>query len=444
MIPTVYDICVTEVISININETLGKAIKKMANSNIRTIVIENSESKNYHILTTSNLLEYKISNLDKKIVLKNLNLPKAKELDKNLNLLTILNNIDFSDEYMVITEANNLIGIVSYTDIVNNVDPQLMMERQTISSLIHQYKAITTDENSTTLQAIHLLKESTRDAILVLNKKHQPKGIFTTKDFIDLIQYDYDLTKPIKEYMTSPVDVLGDNTTISEAINYIKEKHYKRIVVVNNEGSVSGVITQKELLKTVYNKWIELIKEEGSKMSRTNEQLIQATSELKQKVSLDFLTKLYNRNKFEEFLDEEIQRFIKFPTQVFSLIILDIDNFKMLNDNFGHLFGDKILQEIAKILTLSSRDSDILARWGGEEFVVILPSTNIEKAMIFAEKLRSSIESFDFEKIHNITCSFGVSQFHNSDSKIELFKRADEALYKAKALGKNRVELEHL
>lgn len=444
MIPTVYDICVQNVITIEIEKTLEEAIEKMSLANLRTIVIKNSELKSYHILTTNHLLEFKISNIDKKISLKELSIPKAKELDKNLNLLTVLNHIDFSDEYMVIKELDKLIGIVSYTDIVNNIDPQLMMERQDISSLIHQYKAATVDENSSTLQAIHLLKESTRDAILILNDENKPKGIFTTKDFIDIIHKDSDLTKPIKEYMTTPVNTLTDRTTIAEAIEYIKEKHYKRIVVVDENGHISGIITQKELLKTVYNKWIELIKEEGSRMSKTNEKLLQATNELQEQISLDYLTKLYNRNKFEELLDEHIDKFFNYSSYDFSVIIIDIDDFKNINDTHGHLFGDKILQDIAKILTVSSRDSDIVARWGGEEFVLILPNTNLENAAVFAEKLRSSIENYDFKKIFNITSSFGIAQFHNSDSKIEVFKRADEALYRAKALGKNRVELEHL
>ena len=390
------------------------------------------------------LLEFKINNIDKHTPLFKLNIPEAKVLDKNLNLLTVLNHIDFSDEYMVITHEEKLVGIVSYTDIVNNIDPQLIMERQTISSLIHQYKAVTTDENVTTFKAITLLKDSTRDAILILDDEYKPKGIFTTKDLIDIIRYDYDLEKPISEYMTSPVETLEDSTTISEAINYIKEKRYKRIVVVNKKGRISGVITQKELLRTFYNKWIELIKEEGSRISKTNEQLVQVTCDLKNKIALDHLTKLYNRNKFDELLDENIKQFSKEDNLTFCMLILDIDNFKVLNDSFGHLFGDKVLQAIAHILTSNSRGSDIIARWGGEEFVIILPKSNLEQALIFAEKIRNAIEHYDFKDVNKITCSLGLAQFHNSDTKIALFKRADDALYRAKALGKNRVELEHL
>lgn len=441
---TVYDICTKNILKIDIEKTLYDAVELMSGSNKRTIIIEDIQSKTYYILTTSKLLEFRISNINKESKLRDLKIPKSKVLDKNLNLLTVLNYIDYNDEYMVIIEHDTLLGIISYTDIVNNIDPQLLMERQTISSLIHQYKATITDKNASTLQAIELMKENDSDSIVIINKKYKPIGIFTTKDFIDILHYDYDLTKPIKNYMISKVDTLNDNTTISKAIDFIKEKKYKRIVIVDNDNKLSGIITQKELLKVVYNKWIELMKEEGSKMSKTNKKLLQTTSELKQKISLDYLTKLFNRNKFEELLDEEINKFLTYNSNSFSMLLIDIDNFKAINDTYGHLCGDLVLQEIAKILTLTSRDSDIVARWGGEEFVIVLPNTNLEQASIVAQKVRISIMNHNFEKINKLTCSSGVAHFHNSDTKSSFFKRADEALYRAKSLGKNRAELEKL
>jgi len=429
MVPTVYDICVKDVVSIDINKTLEDAIQKMAIAKTRTIILQNKEENSYHILTTMHLLEFKLNNIDKKTTLSKLHIPKAKILDKNLNLLTVLNHIESSDEYMVIVENNKLIGVVSYTDIINNIDPQLMMKKQTISSLINQYKAVITDKDTTTFDAITLLKDNSRDAILILDEEYKAIGIFTSKDLIDLLRYDRDLTKPIKEYMNSPVETLKDDTTIADALSYMKEKKFKRIVIVNKKGRVSGLITQKELLKTFYNKWVELIKEEGYRISKTNEQLTQVASELKSKMGLDHLTQLYNRTKFDEFLNENIELFSQKEDETFCMLIIDIDDFKILNDTYGHLFGDKVLQSIAQILSDNSRASDIVARWGGEEFVIILPKTQIHQAIIFAEKIRSTIEHYDFGKPSKITCSIGISQLHNKDTKIALFKRADDALY---------------
>lgn len=183
MIPTVYDICAQDVVTINVQETLENAIDKMSKYNLRTIILENYDDKSYHILTTNHLLEFKISNVNKQIELSYLDIPKVKQLDKNINLLSVLNDIDFNDEYMVITENNNIIGIVSYTDIVNNIDPQIMMKKQTISSLIHQYKATTVDQNASTLQAIHLLKESSGDSLIIVNKNFKPPWNFYNKRF---------------------------------------------------------------------------------------------------------------------------------------------------------------------------------------------------------------------------------------------------------------------
>lgn len=444
MLPTVFDISNKHVVKISVNGTLAQAIQRMSESNLRTIIIENEIEKKYFILTTSKLLDFKITNVDKNTVLSDLELKECKALDKNLNLLTVLNHIEYSDDYMVIIENHELLGIVSYTDIVNNVDPQLLMEKQTISGIIHKYRAITTDKNASTLQAVEQMKEHDSDSIIIISPQMEPLGVFTTKDFIDIIHDDCDLSKPIKEFMTSPVSTLIDTSTISESMDYLKSKNHKRIVAVNSYGQLSGIITQKELLRIVYNKWVELIKEEGTKISKTNEKLLQATSELKEKISLDFLTKIYNRNKFEEILAQQIKLFKDLPTHNFSMILVDIDHFKKINDTYGHLAGDHVLQDIAKILSMSSRGSDIVARWGGEEFALLLPNTNLESAAIAAEKLRGNIENHAFENVNKITASFGVAHFHDSDSRIDFFKRADEALYRAKAHGRNKVELEHL
>lgn len=444
MLPTVFDISNKNVLKVTTKDTLGTAITSMSQANLRTIIVEDTKVKKYYILTTADLLDFKISNIDKNNYLEDLELKECKTLDKNLNLLTVLNHIDFSDEYMVIIEESEILGIISYTDIVNNVDPQLLMEKQTISGLIHRYRAITTEKNASTLQAVELMKEYDSDAIVIISPQMEPIGIFTTKDFIDIIHKDSDLTKPVSTYMTSPVDTLSDHATISQSIAFIKERKHKRIIAINDFGQLSGIITQKELLRLVYNRWLELMREEGSKISKTNEQLKQATSELKEKISLDFLTKIYNRNKFEELLASQIKLFHEMESHNFSMVLVDIDHFKKINDKFGHLVGDHVLQEIAKLLTHKSRQNDIVARWGGEEFALILPNTNLESAVIAAEKLRIAIEEHCFEKTNEVTASFGIAHFHDSDEKVDFFKRADEALYRAKALGRNRVELEHL
>jgi len=447
MLPTIEEIAVKTIVSIDINSPLKDAIIRMASSNHRNIVVveklENNH-KNFYMLTITDLIEYKLSNIDESISLKDLKLSRAKILQKDLNILNVLNEVDSTDKYMVIVEEDELIGILSYTDIINNIDPKILMKKQTIATLILQYKATTTFENTSTIQAIRLMKDHNSDSIIIIDEHNKPVGIFTTKDFINLIYKNSDLSKPIKLYMNSPVYTLPEDSTISEAIDYIRDKHFKRIVVTNENNEVTGILTQKELLRIIYNKWVDFIKEEGDRISKMNEELLTKANKLEEKASMDFLTKLYNRRKFNSFLEYEITKSHRYKEQYLSLLIIDIDYFKNVNDTYGHLVGDNILQEVGKILSVCSRDSDIVARWGGEEFAVMLPQTNIENAYLVAEKLRATIEKHKFDTVSHITCSVGVGQLHLGEDKDTLFKRADVALYKAKNNGRNRVEMEHI
>jgi diguanylate cyclase len=121
------------------------------------------------------------------------------------------------------------------------------------------------------------------------------------------------------------------------------------------------------------------------------------------------------------------------------LLILDIDYFKQVNDRFGHNIGDVVLQEVAALLKGEIREIDIVCRWGGEEFVVLLPTASIEQAVVIAEKLRNKIASLEIEVVGNISASFGVAEVDKKIFLEDLIAKADEALYKAKSTGRNKV-----
>ena len=211
MMPTIEEIAVKTIVSIEIERPLKEAIQKMASSNHRNIVVIENLSNNhkiFYLLTISDLIEYKLCNIDENVLLKELKLEKAKVLNKDLNILNVLNEVDSTDKYMVIVESNELIGILSYSDIINNIDPKILMKKQTIATLILQYKATTTYENTSTIQAIRLMKDNNSDSIIILDDSLKAIGIFTTKDFINLIHQNSDLNNPISNYMTSPVNTL--------------------------------------------------------------------------------------------------------------------------------------------------------------------------------------------------------------------------------------------
>ncbi len=154
----------------------------------------------------------------------------------------------------------------------------------------------------------------------------------------------------------------------------------------------------------------------------------------------DALTGLPNRRAFDERLRDEILRARRYR-QVFSLLLLDIDRFKAINDAHGHDVGDQALRMLGKILSQRMRQADGLARWGGEEFTLLLPQTDAERARQLAEQLRATVAEARFPRIGRLTISIGIAQFAPHDSVDTLFRRVDQALYAAKEQGRDRCVL---
>ncbi|MES2581253.1 MAG: GGDEF domain-containing protein [Pseudomonadota bacterium] len=171
---------------------------------------------------------------------------------------------------------------------------------------------------------------------------------------------------------------------------------------------------------------------------RTSE-LRDKNKELERLSVTDRLTGLFNRLRLDHVLADELHRSQRY-TSCFSLVLLDIDHFKSVNDTHGHAVGDAVLVEVARRLGEGTREIDVVGRWGGEEFLVICPDTNFDGAMATAEKLRALIASQAFAVVGTKTSSFGVASFRNGDTVSAIMARADAALYRSKAHGRNRVE----
>lgn len=153
---------------------------------------------------------------------------------------------------------------------------------------------------------------------------------------------------------------------------------------------------------------------------------------------IDSLTGIYNRHKFEELFALESERSRRFSSPL-SMIMIDLDHFKSVNDRYGHDIGDDVLKGVALVIQSNIRKNDIFARWGGEEFLILSPGTNPKNIHELAEKLRHAVELAIYPEVGRITISLGISTFTKDDSFNEFFKRADEGLYIAKANGRNQV-----
>jgi len=152
----------------------------------------------------------------------------------------------------------------------------------------------------------------------------------------------------------------------------------------------------------------------------------------------DPLTKAFNRRYFLEVLENEVQRSKRYGTP-FALVMGDVDRFKRVNDDFGHQAGDRVLQGVVAAIQERIRSSDIFARWGGEEFVLLLANTTIESAVPLVENIRANIRALNIGEVGTVTISFGVTVFRESDTIDTLLSRADKLLYDAKAAGRDCV-----
>jgi diguanylate cyclase (GGDEF)-like protein/PAS domain S-box-containing protein len=238
--------------------------------------------------------------------------------------------------------------------------------------------------------------------------------------------------------------------------NYLWVFDRGRIVERNKDGSIARMIGAHtnihehklaEIALQKQNKMLiednfnleNIVKQRTKELEKINHWLEGQVKKSTDDANTDLLTSLYNRRKFESELAKEISRSKRYLSSM-SILLIDVDHFKSINDTYGHKQGDKTLQSLAKIISTYTRKPDIAARWGGEEFVVILPETSLSQALIIAEKQRAAIESMSFDDQISLTCSIGVTEIIPSDDLDTLMLRVDKALYDAKKAGRNCVK----
>jgi len=200
------------------------------------------------------------------------------------------------------------------------------------------------------------------------------------------------------------------------------------------------LLEQNQLLKAGNLTLEKRLSAKTKELEKRNAELQGRMQDIERMSQTDPLTRIANRKKFEEELIREKARADRYQHPL-SLVIFDIDYFKTVNDTYGHQTGDQVLQELAALVMDNIRDIDFFARWGGEEFVLILPGTGLIEAHDCIEKLRQIISRHEILPDLRITCSFGVTQYQEGDKVDQMFSWIDDALYLAKHNGRNRVEV---
>jgi diguanylate cyclase (GGDEF)-like protein len=247
----------------------------------------------------------------------------------------------------------------------------------------------------------------------------------------------------IKILLTGHSDLSGVKRAINQAnlYRFLEKPFLNEDLVLTVRAAIRAYQQERDLIRQ---------NESLHRMNAELETLVAArTQELEDKnrqleiLSItDKLTGLFNRHKLDEALEAELALCSRYAVK-FAVIMVDIDHFKQVNDAHGHGAGDMVLSTVAQILRLATRESDVVARLGGEEFLVICRHSGREAGMASACKLRTAIEQHGFSGVGRVTASFGVAVYREGDTVTTLLGRADAALYCAKDNGRNRVEIEN-
>ena len=253
--------------------------------------------------------------------------------------------------------------------------------------------------------------------------------------------------------------VISGKTALEFPVKFMIRKDYKELLPMVNRVIASIDASTR---KKIYNKWVSVNMRNGYSKHQVNRLILLGATALflfilwivlllfqikkrkKAEVALeklanyDALTSIYNRHKIDTFLIEQMEISKRYEKPL-SIIFFDIDKFKTINDTYGHEIGDSVLKELTALVSQKIRESDSLGRWGGEEFLIVLPETNLQNAIFLAEKLRKAIEKYDFSEVKQVTCSFGVSEINREDSLDSAISKVDKMLYIAKEQGRNKV-----
>lgn len=241
-------------------------------------------------------------------------------------------------------------------------------------------------------------------------------------------------------------EILGNSSKMFQSGKHSKEFYNKLWNTILSGHTYQNILINKKKDGSFFydEKIISPLKNENGDIryfvstSRDISKRVALEKELKRLATKDALTGIYNRYKINTKIEEEIKRADRYG-EPFALVMFDIDHFKQVNDTYGHDAGDYVLQELSKIILNNIRETDSFGRWGGEEFMLLLPYTSKEKAVKIAEKMRQRVQEHTFENVRAITISIGVTVYKKGEGISQVLKRVDMALYEAKSHGRNQV-----
>ena len=376
----------------------------------------------------------------------NVGITYAKDVDKSKNVVAIdVLTDDFATLYkkhinkdfvnVVIFQENGLVLSSS------NKDNSLFEKFFEKNKNINDYKE---------LKVVDINKKEYITKIVQLDTLNKQEYIVIFADYEKITEpylaqtFKLLLTFIIIAFLMFPIMIYLSGIIIKPIYNLVKQSIKIKNRKYNDVSQIESPILEIALLSASFENMAQSINSYQNsleeKVKQRTEELLVKNAELLRLSITDNLTKLYNRVKLDKSLQEEMNRSLRYNTN-FSIILLDIDYFKKVNDNFGHQVGDEVLIESAQVLSKNIRNVDILGRWGGEEFLVICPETKIEDAIKVASHINAAIKLHKFSTYPNtVTMSLGVASFNKDIKNVDnIILNADKALYQAKEEGRDKV-----
>ena len=387
--PCIGSIAQKVILRCNWSISVRDAARLMAGSKVSSVVLGGTGAR--YIFTIEDLLRFLHGGGAYDSLLSSLQLkPLQCILDREKSLV-VLEHLESKGvtHLGVIDIDNNLVGIVTRTDILSAIDPVILLEQKKIGDMnIITKPAIFTAERALKDVMHHFSKAE--DAVIVV-EEGRPVGIVTTKDVFRIISSGDNGGKALTAYMSTPVITSLFSASINEALLQLKQYRIKRVIMVDETGQLLGLIAQSELISYAYGAWVNILKNHSAELHELVGMLEQKARRMEHLTVTDVLTGLGNRRMLQARMSEERDRVRRYGAASFSLVMLDIDFFKRINDSRGHLVGDAVLQQLGAAIKGTIRKVDTAVRWGGEEFVILLSNTPLAAAAEFCNRLRASI-----------------------------------------------------
>ncbi|MBI4683476.1 MAG: diguanylate cyclase [Nitrospirae bacterium] len=452
--------------------TVGYALNLTLENNIRRVIVVDDSNNFIGVVTQQDLLKYLEEDFYRLTI-------KVKHIVKNTgDLLYVspgepLNNvlkIMFANKIssVPVLEDGRPIGIISEKDIL-----KLAGKNTLLDSSVSKYMNSPVDTarlDSLLVEVVEVMNYKNIRRVVIVDDEGSAIKIITIRDVIENLEGNYN--KFLERKLQSAKEILN---LLPEMLIEVTDTGREQLIIWVNDKVVSRFgreILDKPVTSffppdtwsNIYSSLIKLgkiehikLKKDDSiyelsgffittfgKMEKGRFQLIMRdiTEDIKLS-TVDPLTDIYNRRFINAFLMKEIERSKRLDRH-FSVVISDIDNFKIINDSYGHLSGDIVLKALARLITDTVRNLDVVGRYGGDEFMLILPDTNNETANNIIDRIRVAVENLEMPVLRDInvriTASFGIAAFPEDGTSLEdLLVSADERLYKAKRLGKNKI-----